>query len=306
VLGVPRSGTSLLQRILRAQPGFVATAREAKSVWSRFTHPALSDWRGEGWFHDAPNEKVLQSIRGRIRRRCLPAWLWRHLDARQIGTRANQGEITNRLARTAYGTLAFTAWLTRVTGRGRLAEKSVHSACWLNLLDCVFPDAQYIHIVRNPEDTVRSMAGAWLHPSRFFTYQLPVELNIRGYPYTRWNLPLPEGWRAHVDGSLVETVVFQWAALQERLLRFTQERPERCLPLRLEDLARNPGGALERVSSFLDIGWSRHMDQFAFHLPRVNRGDRSDGLPKGASLPDPSEIETELAQYQDLSRAIGY
>lgn len=306
ILGAPRSGTSLLHRILRAQPGFVSLAGESAMIWRPLTHPAYNDWEYEGWQAVTLAESERLAIHRELARQALGAGIWRRVDTQGVGAGQHRGKLLGRLAGPGYRVFAFVLSQIRGNTSRRLVEKSVHNGLWLDLLDQVFPDAAYVHIVRRPEDNLRSMIQGWLHPDRFFTYELPVTLRIGGYPYQHWNFALPPGWRDYVNCALEEVVAFQWAALHSRSLEFTRALKGRSIRVGLEDLASHPGLELERLADFLQIPWNRHLESFAAALPRVNQSDRP-LTPTGAARPPRREaIKRALEPYESLTRAIGY
>lgn len=306
IMGAPRSGTSLLHRILRAQPGFASLADESGVVWRELTHPACNDWKSEGWHGSKLTEARRLAIHRRLARHALGARIWRRADARAVGEQQHRRTLTGRLA--APGYRALTTVLSRFPSREprRLVEKSVNNALWLDLIEQVFPDAFFVHIVRHPEDNLRSMVRAWLDPDRFFTYELPVALRIGGYPYQRWNFGLPPGWRDYVNRPLEQVVAFQWAALQERSISFIDRYPERTMRLKLEDLSCSPRAELERLADFLRIPWNRHMEGFARALPRVNSSTDSNAGAGSGPPPDSNAVRSALEPYAELVRAIGY
>jgi hypothetical protein len=300
ILGAPRSGTSLLHRIIRAQPGFRSTAGESDAVWGKLTHPALNDWAAEGWPGTRLNECERQDLHRRLARLSLDSRLWRRVDAQAVGEHQHRSAVLARIIRSGYRLLA--GFAARAPTEEILVEKSVHSALWLDLLDEAFPDARYVHIVRRPEDNLRSMIRAWLHPERFFTYNVPADLQITGYPFQRWNFALPPGWRDYTEQPLERVVAFQWAALQGRIADFTLAQARPVLRVRLEDLVDEPRLELERVAGHLGLEWNRHLEAFSTSLPAVNRSSQD----PATTIEWEGDIRDALAPYRALGRAIGY
>ena len=48
IIGAPRSGTSLLQKIIREHKDFVSVPRESDIIWNKYVHPKLNDFQYEG------------------------------------------------------------------------------------------------------------------------------------------------------------------------------------------------------------------------------------------------------------------
>jgi len=47
IVGAPRSGTSMLQKVLRNHPQFWSLPSESDMIWDQFCHPALRGWESE-------------------------------------------------------------------------------------------------------------------------------------------------------------------------------------------------------------------------------------------------------------------
>jgi hypothetical protein len=115
------------------------------------------------------------------------------------------------------------ASIARVVG-----DKTPDNVRYLPLLGGLFPAARFIHIVRDPRDCAVS---AWFH-------------NLRVNP-------------AQVRGKFASLDAFAinfahiWAATVRGGLRFAEQRPERCLTLRYEDLSDDPVRSLDRICAFL-------------------------------------------------------
>lgn len=302
ILGAPRSGTSLLHRILRGHPGFVSTARESQPVWKPLTEPSRYDWAGEM----APpvlDSRDIDRIHRQLARLALPADVWRRADVRDVVAKQQNPFLSRWLLRPGYKALVMARALRwRSTLQSRLVDKCVHSGLWPELLEMVFPDACYIHIVRDPVDTMQSMVSGWLHPERFFTWEPPQELAIPDYPFTRWNFPLPPGWRELSDRPLAEVVAFQWRMMQEGILGLESRTPDaRFLRIRLEDLNTRPRETVEQIAAFLELPWSEYLEAFAGRVPVVN----AEGKRQPAGQFEAS-VEEALLSVRNTARRLGY
>ncbi|WP_018716299.1 sulfotransferase family protein [Arhodomonas aquaeolei] len=302
ILGAPRSGTSLLHRILRGHPGFVSTARESQPVWEPLTEPSRHDWAGE----QAPGDLQSGDIDGihrQLARLALPADVWRRADARDVVAKQQNPILSRWVLRPGYRALVMARALRwRSTLHSWLVDKCVHSGLWPELLETAFPDARYIHIVRDPADTMRSMVSGWLNPDRFFTWEPPQGLAIPDYPFTRWNFPLPPGWQEVRDRPLAEVVAFQWRAMQEGILGLESRTPtERFLRVRLENLNARPRETIEQIAAFLQLPWSDYLETFAGRVPVVNAEGKHQPPGKLATT-----VEEILPSIRDTARRLGY
>lgn len=313
ILGAPRSGTSLLQTVIREHEGFRSVAKESGFIWRKYCHPALHDWRYEGCPTDAIDEYALKDIRRQFDRFALSSKSWRRASGLNV-LRYQRSPLLAPVLRGGYFALAALSRVGRsLIPRGtqeRLVDKSVHSALFLNLVDAAFPDAVYLHIVRNGRDTVPSMLDGWLNPDRFFTYDLPGGLQIPDYPFREWNFALPPGWEAYRDRPLADVVAFQWTHLQRAILNHfdAPERRGRLLRVKLEDLSSDPAGTLRRVAAFVDLPWSDYFERLGREMPTVN------ARPSARKKQTSSEVRERLdrmgseeaGELAAVNRALGY
>ena len=276
ILGAPRSGTSLLQQIIREHDGFRSLPKESGFISDRYCHPSLRDWRYEGIPDAAIDERIAREFREQFDRYALSSKSWRRL-ARFNVLRYQRSPFLAPFLRAGYFTLAGVARVIRplmadTVADERLVDKSVHSGLFLNLLDAAFPDAVYIHIVRDGHDTVPSMLDGWLNPDRFFVYDLPGGLQIPDYPYRQWNFALPAGWENYRNSPLADVVAFQWTRIQRAILTHFEcpERRGSLLRVKLEDLSADPVGSLRRIAGFLELPWSGYFDRLVEEMPTVN------------------------------------
>ena len=274
IVGAPRSGTSLLQKLLRECPGHASVPREAQHIWGPHVHPSLLDWSGEG-VPDATlqDPQLIESIREQFWQSAVTAQTWRRMERNAIGSNPWLRRIARLFPRQAVEALVRGG---RTSEGGRLVEKSVHAGLWLPLVDAVFPDARFLHIVRDPRRSIPSIMTGWLEPSRFVTFKVPDALEISGLKGTShdWCFPLPVGWRHYRHADLQSVSTFQWKAINDTILEFfaPPERAYRCLVVRLEDLIESPGDSLRAIRRYAGIAEGDYFAAFEENLPVINKG----------------------------------
>ena len=106
-------------------------------------------------------------------------------------------------------------------------DKSVHAGLWLNLVNAVFPDAVYIHMVRSPRTCVPSMIQGWENSKRFQTYRVPesVATAAVGYLRTTGVFQCHRSWNKHYQKDLVDICSFQWKAIHDAILQYLARPP---------------------------------------------------------------------------------
>lgn len=136
----------------------------------------------------------------------------------------------------------------------RMVEKTPKNALRVPFVDAVFPDARYIHLVREPREEIASMIDAWAS-GRFVTYpQLP------GWDGPPWSLALTPGWRDLRGRSLAEVAVRQWATAATILLDDLERiDSDRVTLVRYDDLVENPQATMTSLCKATGLPWDRHL-----------------------------------------------
>lgn len=275
IVGAPRSGTSLLQKIIREHTGFVSVAKESDVIWNKHTHPSLHSWEYEGVKREYITDDLVASILDDFDQHILPSRLWNYWSR----TRIMSHPLSARIARRVYpiADKIMTSVRRSLPQRDRqlrLVDKSVHCAYWLDLVEAVFPDAKFVHIVRDGRTCIKSMINGWRQEERFNTYLLPSKLKISGYDGTLWNFPLPPGWRSLTSKPLNEVTAHQWVSIQETIMGSlnTPRKDGRLLQVRLEELNQNTERTLKILTDFIEVPWSDYLSTLARKLPVVNSG----------------------------------
>ncbi len=151
----------------------------------------------------------------------------------------------------------------------RIVEKTPDNCFRIQGLLRVFPDAQFLYVVRDPRGSIASIHRGWTQEARFQRYQLPPGFTIKEYDGDGWCFGLPPGWE-DLDGcTVMEICAQQWRLYNEYCRRDLPPDPERVLQVRYEALAGNPGPVLDRVAEWagLDPG---PIKRYSDKLPVVN------------------------------------
>jgi hypothetical protein len=127
--------------------------------------------------------------------------------------------------------LRFMRELTLVNAGRRLILKSPPHTCRVETLLEMFPDARFIHVVRNPYAVFPSTVNLWESLYRYHGLQRPTF----------------EG----LEESVLDTYVTMFDRVEDgkKLLA-----PDRFYEIRYEDLLRDPAGQLRQMYQRLDLG----------------------------------------------------
>lgn len=172
-----------------------------------------------------------------------------------------------------------------------VGDKTPQHAVRISMLRQIYPDAKFIHVIRDPRDVATS---AWFHIGRS-DHRSKDEL-IRHFMNEVW--PLNVG-TARREGP---------------------QAPEQYIEVRYEDLLDRESSEVQRLLSFLDVDCSANMAQACIEAGSFQKasGGRSRGeadessfYRKGTAGDWVNHIEPELAHaccqpIADLMREVGY
>lgn len=237
VLGTGRCGSTLLHELICRHPATAflsnledrTTAARRTARWNGSLYRRLPpSFTEKGRLRFAPSEGY-----GALEREVSPmlAMSDRDLDATDATPWLSdrlRGFFAGRAA-----TAAAPAYVHKFTGWPRAG-----------LLHEVFPDARYVHVVRDG----RAVAASWL--------QMPWWLGYRGPGHWHWG-PLPDGYRDEWERSGRSFVVL--AGIAWKLLLDASDAARAAVPraqwldVRYEDLLADPSATLRAVVAFLGL-----------------------------------------------------
>lgn len=293
ILAAPRSGSSSFFAALSAHPDLWSRYRESNRLLEGPYHPAALGWRSNALTEEdldpARRAQLLRAFYatvGNLER--LP--LGRHLPLRGRGRRR-----VSELIALASGPLKRPPI--------RIVEKSPKNTLRIRFVRALFPDARFVHLVRDPRPNIASLYRAWRIPDRYKTYPLPAGFTISGYDGTHWSFVLQPGWRELQGRRLIEICADQWRACNEACLEDLASLPsERVLRLRFEDLVARPTEVLGRVASWAELD-PEPFARFSWGLPVIQARTPPDER-KWISLRE--EVEGVLPHVRDVAAALGY
>ncbi|MCY4087851.1 MAG: sulfotransferase [Actinomycetia bacterium] len=208
VLGVSRSGTTLLKEMLDRHSSLAIPSESyfIPQLWSRHGARPVVD-------------RMLDDL-GRLER--IRQWGIEPDAVRErIGTTSTFAEVI----RAVYEVYA------EARGKARYGDKTPAYMRHLRLLDHVFPQASYVHIVRDGRDAGRSF------------------LSMQRRPPLDWSRPRG-----------LSAFACQWRDEVERARLFGRAHAAgRYLELRYEDVVAEPGGALRSVCAQLELEYEPEM-----------------------------------------------
>lgn len=309
IVGAPRSGTSLLQKIIRSHPAVWSLPSESNEIWDVHCHPALRGWASEYMSTLDVTPEAADEIRRMFHAYLAPARTWEGLERNGLIWGFQRHRRLRQLLKPLYMQAfpVFRALFLNRPSHARMLDKTTSNCFRMGYVNAIFPDAKIICPVRDGRNNINSLINSWLHPTRFFTYPVPAPLHIAGYHYAGWKFVLPPGWREFTDQPLAAVCAFQWRACHEHLLAETG-KPEyqgRVLRFKLEDLTADPEPWLRRIADFLELPFDNTWRTLGAELPVINSPDK-DTAPDKWQRQHRREIESILPDIAPLMNTLGY
>ncbi len=260
VLGMPRSGSTFLFDLLAAHPKLLSWGDEAYPPWSAVDPELGSGELGDALRISEPDVDLFVRV-------------------------MHQGV----LAHERPGFLVRSGFR-----RYRLLDKTPPTVLRVPALRSMFPDAAFIHLVRDAPDSIASLLEG-----------REKELGVRDWPARHgmdWHFLMPPGWQDHLQESPAAQFAWQWEQGTGTPLRDLGDIE--YARVRYEDLVVNPSEVLEDLLVFAGLTMTRSVaDACEAMAPSKHT----------LSAPAPekwrahfAEIDPVLPPLAPLRRALGY
>lgn len=254
MFGMERSGTTLLSMMVGAHPD-VAVPLATTGIWFDF-YDRLDQYGGMRSAQDT--ERLVDAVLENERVK-----LWRcELDRSRILGAVEAGDFGSVVA-------AFHAEYARAQGKTRWANMDIATLDSMHVVNRWFPDARFLHIVRDGRD---------------------VALSNQTMPYGPGNIAeCATAWERRITLSL---------RMGDLL------GPERYLAFRYESLIAQPRETLERICAFLGLGFSEDMLAYADTVDNRVPADKQWLWPELKSPPQVSKIDRWRREMSENQRIV--
>jgi hypothetical protein len=274
IFGSGRSGTTLLYDLMRRHPDVAWVSRLTDrfpvapqlSFASRFA--ALRRYR-----LFAPSTDSINAYRH--------CGLTIEMLAERNGSLTEEDATPDVVARLRHMADAHARWM----GANRFINKSTMNSMRLRLINHAFPDARFVHIIRNGYAVASSL------------------VRVSWWPDTTiwWKNTTPRRWEA-AGGDPYELAALNWRRQMTEIRTHQPHIPaERFFECRFEDLASDAHALVERIAAFCGLDMS---DRFRHNLSevRVVTGNTD----KWRDQLDDHAKETITRHAGDMIEALGY
>lgn len=290
VLGAPRSGSTLLFSILSSHPELWSAYREPEAIFAERLHPSRHGW-------DRGNALDRADLTGELCAELRRAYYDRSHNVQALLPAWRTPIYRNARLERLRG--LFAEWVVSPLlkpDRIRIADKNPKHCFRVPFLAELFPDATFVFLLREPRANIASLMEGWNTPGAFETYDVPVELDVRGFSGTKWNFLLPPGWRDVARGTrLVDVCAFQYRRANEAALASLAELdPASSVRVRFEDVVARPVATVRELCERLDLEYTGGLRRMAETLPPMNT----------TSEPAPDKWRAHAAELRSVMDAV--
>ena len=177
-------------------------------------------------------------------------------------------------------------WYRQSQGRTRFVNKHPRNSVRIDYLRRVFPDARFIHVIRDGRAVVSSMVTQ-------------IRSRARRQKQPMGGFCRPPGWRALLRDDLVEQTALQWQAIVRHVRGRRATLGEDYCEVRYEELCARPREVLRALFEF--SGLAAGEAQLAGVPERPL--ERSDGWRERLTAPEIATVEKTAG---DLLAELGY
>jgi len=221
IIGCGRSGTTILGRLLAQHPQ-LAYLNEPRYIWLH--EPRTDIWSQQAQLHN-----------GQLK-----------LSAKDVTATASS-KIQKEFALQVY-----------LQGRKRLVEKLPVNSFRINFINQIFPDALFIHLIRNGVEVAYSIAE-YAKKEPWFG-----EEDYKWHSLVDYAVKTGEQVLVHLCTDNLLRGMLEWYLSVESAKEGLKALPsERSLEIRYENLIKEPLSVCERIEDFIGIDQNSKMREFA-------------------------------------------
>ena len=266
IIGCPRSGTSLLFRILSTSKNLWSLYRESNDLWANFYKVSSIDFKDEVLTEDDLSTESKEFLLNEFHKHSIKNFYLGSIIRELILKKENLSWFLKPITKInlLYKKLALKEY--------RLVEKTPKNCFRISFINKLFNDCKFIFIKRDGRTNINSLMEGWNAPNRYIRRQaMNVPIDIKGYKGKYWKYVLPPNWEDYVNKSLEEVCAFQWVSSNKAAiegLKLIEEN--RKLTTSYEELSENTYETIKRICNFIDIPFSKEIRKISQNPPVVN------------------------------------
>ena len=269
IIGCPRSGTSLLFRILSTSPYLWSLYRESNDIWNKFYQITQKEFKDEVLTERDLNEETKAVLLNEFHKHSLNIYNLGYLTREYL---LKKKEL-NRMVDLVTNLNLF--YKNLFVKEYRIVEKTPKNCFRISFINKLFDDCKFVFLKRDGRSNINSLIEGWKLPGRYVRGQAAnIQLNIKGYSDEGgkgWKYVLPPGWEGFTSKPLEEVCAFQWISSNKAALEGLKSiEEERKITINYEDLSENTYETIKKVCHFIKIPFSHELRAISTNPPEVN------------------------------------
>lgn len=283
ILSAPRSGSSFFYESIRRMYGTVSLERENDYSWHVFFPYSRSRLPSDFVDKSELNPELITLIKINL------SW-GKLLKPRLLKPHRGIKEIL------------WKGWFLKKPIR--YVEKTISNCFRLDVIEEIFPDALYIHLVRDGRANVSSMIEGW-NSGVLSKRELPFPKNSS---LSHWCYPVPPNWEKISCKSLEEICAWSWIEHNRYILEkhdSDSSFKERYLRISYENFLSDTTGVLSKVADFTNLNISKSCIDYSkskqFSWTTVSPPKQDKWKEK-----NPDKIHRILPSIKPMMKKLGY
>lgn len=266
IIGCPRSGTSLLFRILSTSKNLWSLFRESNDIWANFYRFTGKDFKDEVLTEADLTYESKEFLLNEFHKHSIKNYYLGFIVRELVLKKENLNWILKTVteANILYKKLFLKEY--------RLVEKTPKNCFRIPFINKLFDNCRFIFIKRDGRTNINSLIEGWNAPDRYIRRQaMDIPLNIKGYCGKHWKYVLPPLWENYTNKPLEEVCAYQWVSSNKAAiegLKLIEE--ERKLIISYEDLTENTYETIKKICNFANIPFSKEIRKISQNPPVVN------------------------------------
>jgi len=269
IVGCPRSGTSLLFRILSSSPYLWSLYRESNDIWNAYFKHSGKKFNNEVLSENDLNDELKTFLINQFHMNTLNYYYLGYI-VREYLLKNKPLNFTVDIIKKiniAYKNIFLSDY--------RIVEKTPKNCFRIPFINKLFSDCYFIFLKRDGRSNINSLMEGWKAPGKYTRGQAAgIPLNIKGYSENNgksWKYVLPPGWENYTNKTLEEVCAFQWVSSNAAALNGLKKiDSERRMTVSYEDLSCNTAEIIKSICYFVDIPFDGEVKKLSYRPPLVN------------------------------------
>ena len=269
IVGCPRSGTSLLFRILSTSPSLWSLYRESNDIWNSYYKFTGKEFKDEVLTESDLDDKTKDFLLEEFHKNALNIYELGYITREYL---MKKKELKGFISLTTAYNLFYKNLFSK---EYRIVEKTPKNCFRVSFINKLFSDCKFIFLKRDARSNINSLIEGWKAPDKYVRGQAShIKLDIKGYSDNGgkgWKYVLPPDWENYTARPIEEVCAFQWVSSNRAAIDGLKSIEEdRKITISYEELSENTHQTIENICNFIDIPFGNELKKISKNPPMVN------------------------------------